>query len=49
VDGSGTGVKFRKMSVPLEERERLPPPRPFVKAEVLSVKSDALKPVIEAA
>ncbi len=44
VEGSGTGVKFRKMSVAEPESEKLPPPSPFVNDPVFSVKSLALNP-----
>jgi hypothetical protein len=44
VDGSGIGVKLRKMSVPLAETKNPPIPMLFVNEESLIVKSEALKP-----
>jgi hypothetical protein len=49
VEGSGTGVKFRKMEVAFDDSEKAPPPRLFAKDAVLSVKSVVLNPVREAA
>jgi hypothetical protein len=49
VEGSGTGVKFRKMSVLLELTEKLPIPRLFENEDVLIAKSVALNPEIEVA
>jgi hypothetical protein len=47
VDGSGTGVKFRKMSVAFAVIVNAPPPRLFWKFEESMTKSEALNPETE--